>query len=95
MSGGSFSYVSVTDPMDGDGAWPNDEHNNIIDALSEYPGSEDAVRRARACLDAWRKAMREVSEEWCKLSPVLKAVEWHRSGDWGVDSVARELAALK
>lgn len=94
MSGGSFNYVSVTDPMDGE-AWPSSEHDRIVDALAEYPGSEEAIRRARACLDMWRSAMREVSEEWRKLSPILKAVEWHHSSDYGEESALRALAELK
>ena len=94
MSGGSFSYVSVKDPMDGE-AWPDDEYDRIVDALAEYPGSEKLVERARACLDTWSKTMREVSDEWQKLSPVLKAVEWHHSGDYGEDAVLQAIKAAE
>ena len=92
MSGGSFDYTSIRDI---EGAEPSEEHERLVDALAEYPGSDAAVARARAALAKWRTTMREVAEEWRALQPVLKAVEWHHSSDYGEESVLRALAELK
>jgi hypothetical protein len=92
MSGGSFDYASIRDI---EGAEPSEEHERLVDALAEYPGSERAVERARAALSKWRTAMREVANEWRALQPVLKAVEWHHSCDYDEAAVLRALAELK
>lgn len=86
MSGGSFNYVSVTD-VDG----PSSDHEEIVDALAEYPGSAAVVAEARAVLAKWR----EVVDAWANLTPVMKAVEWTQSGDWGPDSVAEAIRVHK
>jgi hypothetical protein len=94
MSGGAFNNVSVTDPLDGD-AWPSDEHERIVEALealAEKPEAERVAEIARACLDMWRNAMREVSNGWRRLGPVLRAVEWYHSGDGAAEGVDKAIA---
>lgn len=86
MSGGRFNYVSVKD-IEG----PSEDHDSIVDALAEYPDTGDIVTTARHVLAKWR----EVMEMWERLSPVLKAVEWHQSGDWGEDSVAKAIESMR
>lgn len=86
MSGGRFNYVSVRD-IDG----PGEEHDNIVDALSEYQGADEVVAEAYRVLEKWR----DVVDAWARLSPVLKAVEWHQSGDWGDDDVRRAIEAYR
>lgn len=84
MSGGSFNYVSVRDLET-----PTEEHDLIAEAVAEH--SEEIATALREVLRRLRAAMQEAESEWAKYKGVLRAVEWERSGDGGVEAIKREI----
>lgn len=88
MSGGSFNYVST-----GGIAHVLSMLGTVHDlsaALAEYPDSQLAV----IATGAWLARVETLRVELERLQVVWKAVEWHRSMDWGADDVAGALAAF-
>lgn len=86
MSGGSFDYVSTRDPE----GVPGEQHEAIVEALAKYqaPGAAEAVEALLDIIKRWREA----AAAWEAFSPILKAVEWDHSGDWGPEEVELALA---
>lgn len=83
MSGGSFNYASVAG-IDG----PSQDHYDLVAEARSTPGCEAVAEEAAAILRDWAA----LDARWTALRPVLKAIEWCRSGDWGEDDVAEALA---
>ena len=86
MSGGSFNYASV-----GDIGGPSEDHYELVDVARATPGCEAVADAAAAVLRDWAA----LDERWAKLRPVLKAIEWYRSGDLGEESIAKALAEYR
>ena len=82
MSGGSFNYLCHQDS-------PGREMvGKMAEAIRSY-GDENHSPARHAAEDTLRIiALLEEVDVWKeRLRDVWKAVEWHRSGDWGVEDV--------
>jgi hypothetical protein len=89
MSGGSFDYLCFADLVAREG-----DVTAMRDALAAYPrtlGMEAALRDTDAVL----AAMAAVQRLQTALSPVWRAVEWHRSGDIDENSARETIDAYK
>lgn len=96
MSGGYFGYLCCVYDNDGIGGLIN-QRNQLIavqKALLDYPHSEFAIAsiaRLLKAIDDADEVVRLLLNEY-RLADVLKAVEWHRSGDWGSEQVEQTLS---
>jgi len=84
MSGGSFNYLSYKDIDDlWYGAGP--EWDWMLDELDKLcPEAAVNMRKIKTDHDEFIKQNQSL---WNDLQPVLHAVEWWRSNDWGKDQV--------
>lgn len=84
MSGGSFNYLCIKDIHDiahGVG----EEWDWMLNELDELaPDIAKDMRLIRHYTDEFVKLH---DARWKKLQPVLHAIEWWRSGDWGINQV--------
>lgn len=53
----------------------------------EHENDPQALKKIQSLHQFLKAAAKEVEEKRAKLEPVWKAVEWHKSADWGFDSV--------
>lgn len=84
MSGGSFDYLYSR-------LGSREDYESIGKALAEYLAATGESRwiESQALLDIGALAglLRVAEQVAARLSPVLREIEWHRSGDTGIESL--------
>ncbi len=88
MSGGSYNYLYCKEPEEfmnytGDLEDMSDQLNQL--------GYEDVARDMRRLLEYIKSAKIRIEVLSKKLSPVMKAVEWYDSADWGLETLDKEI----
>lgn len=94
MSGGSFNYASLATDLE-ELLTKRYDLNSLADRLYEWPDADDAAADLEALLAQVDKANQRVTARLKRLQPVLRAIEWHDSCDWGPDRVAEALATYR
>lgn len=89
MSGGAFDYLCHRDASD---LFRDDQIDHMVVALVECGHIAKRVTERTQALAAMRK---QIDDEIARLAPVWRAVEWHHSGDVGVDRIYYEIGKLE
>ena len=84
MSGGSFNYLCWAQPLDL--LNKRQDISDMVKALSDA-GHIDAAAETETILLVLNHFEALMQARIDRLSPVWKAIEWKRSGDWGKDAV--------
>jgi hypothetical protein len=92
MSGGSFNYLC--DVPSWDIISNVEDLKRMRDALLEYDAL-DAATECEAVLATIKQFQVLVDVRLKRMHEVFKAVEWHASGDGGIEGVQRALAAYR
>lgn len=96
MSGGSYNYASDVSDLD-DVVSKRFDLDAMCDRL--YGRSdvemEDAAADLEGLLTYVDRVIKRVEARLRRLQPVLHAVEWHDSGDWGIERVHAALAIYR
>ena len=96
MSGGSFNYLCyVEDHFGADEIFKRDsdleDMKKALTALVNAGCSSTSLRDTRLLIECMAEMRKELTMRLKQLSPVWKAVEWERSGDWGMDRVVEAM----
>lgn len=89
MSGGAFNYVCFRETIEL--IERKSELYEIIDSLVQY-GYEDLAEDVKELIQRINKLKEKVNdvERYREtLEPILKAVEWYESGDYGKDTMIK------
>lgn len=95
MSGGSFDYASGVSDLDE----LLDKRRSLTELAERLYdddiGGDDAAADLEGLLAYVRDADRRVNARLQRLGPVMHAVEWKDSGDWGIMQVRQALARYR
>lgn len=89
MSGGSYDYASNAADLE-DLQRQRTALRSLAERL-ETLDADDAAADLLGLLDYATNVERRVAARLARLGPLMHAVEWADSGDWGPDDVALEL----
>lgn len=89
MSGGSFNYLCHKD-IDDIAHGVGEEWDWMLRELKAIDASDIAVEMEVIRLGT-NKFTSEHAVRWDRLRPVLKAIEWFRSSDWGFEPVLEQI----
>jgi len=92
MSGGSLNYLFTSDVSEL--ASCRDEDIETAVARLRELGHEPVAAEIEAIVAGMRAAMASANARLDRLRPVLKAVEWNLSCDWGEDAIHDEIASM-
>lgn len=92
MSGGSFNYLCWA--MAGELVQKRSDISDMVRALAD-DGIIDAAKETESILLILNHFEVLMQARIERLSPVWKAIEWQRSGDWGQDCVNEALAEYR
>lgn len=88
MSGGSYNYLCSKDALDLLGSLSSQEDlARMADRLTELGYDDGVAHDIRLLIGAIDTHRHAVDEVLSRLEPVLHAVEWLDSGDWGEEQV--------
>lgn len=89
MSGGSFNYLCMVLDVHGTEELFRREVDlaEMAYTLHQISGTSAAWRDTKQVIERLASIRRELDAIVKPLEPVWKAVEWERSGDWGMDRV--------
>jgi hypothetical protein len=90
MSGGSYGYLCYKEVPDLFGA-SSMESMEEMEAYLLAGGYKDIARDTRRLIEYIKSAENRISVLHEQLAGVFKAIEWCASGDWGKDSLQKEL----
>lgn len=100
MSGGSYNYLHSKLRW-GDGEldsfmyWFEQLREDLAIAAAEAPESDrPAIERARQRLTEIHASLQAAAAELETYADLAQAVEWRRSGDWGLDAIVEEASKL-
>ena len=86
MSGGSFNYLCYKEPVN---LFHHIEDLEDVERYLLRNGYYDVAHDVRRQIEYLESARNRIEVLHEQLSPVLKAVEWYVSGDYGEDSLKR------
>lgn len=93
MSGGYYNYLGGKEIDEWHGA-VLEEAEHAAAALNQQDYSRAAARELKALILALRSSQLELGERAKRLAPVLHALEWWKSGDWGEEHLRTACAEL-
>ena len=87
MSGGCFGYLCYKEPLD----LPNSQESilSMAERLKEL-GSEQAAEETKNLITLIQEYEAAAALSIERLKDLWKAVEWHDSGDWGIEDIEEQ-----
>jgi hypothetical protein len=103
MSGGSFNYLCFKDADEilGDALGWKEQVDYMIKALEDYKEFDNVaefevfLRSVINDMDQYENLRDRLDAKLEKYHSVMRAIEWHHSGDSGEEGVAKELSDLR